>query len=110
MEGLIVLTSEVIYSMPIWTELVCYIGLALLIFCLYLYIFNSWALIPLTGIGGTGFIFLGLLLGLIFQQPSYTKYEVTFTDAISLAEFNEKYEVLDQREKIYVIKEKEIEN
>ena len=110
MEGLIVLTSEVMYSIPIWSECMCYIGLALLTLCLFLYIFDSWTLLPLAGIGGTGFVFLGLLLGLIFQQPSYTKYEVTFTDTISLAEFNEKYEVLDQREKIYVIKEKEIEN
>ena len=107
MEGLIVLTSEVMYSIPIWTELLCYSGLALLALCLFLYIFDSWTLIPITGIGGTGLVFLGLLLGLIFQQPSYTKYEVTFTDTISLAEFNEKYEVLEQREKIYVIKEKE---
>lgn len=107
MEGLIVLTSEVMYSMPIWTELICYAGLALLVLCLFLYIFNSWTLLPFAGIGGTGLVFLGVLLGLIFQQPSYTRYEVTFTDTISLAEFNEKYEVLDQREKIYVIKEKE---
>ena len=107
MEGLIVLTSEIVYSMSVWTELICYIGLALLVLCLFLYIFDSWTLIPLAGIGGTGLVFLGTLLGLIFQQPSYTKYEVTFTDTISLAEFNEKYEVLEQREKIYVIKEKE---
>lgn len=107
MEGLIVLTSEVVYSMPIWTELMCCFGLALLVLCLILFLFDVWTLIPLAGIGGTGLIFLGALLGLILQQPSYTKYEVTFTDTISLAEFNEKYEVLEQREKIYVIKEKE---
>ena len=107
MEGLIVLTNEVVYSVPVWTEFMCYIGLALIILCLFLYIFESWTLLSLAGIGGTGLVFLGLLLGLIFQQPSYTKYEVTFTDTISLAEFNEKYEVLEQREKIYVIKEKE---
>lgn len=107
MEGLIVLTSEVMYSIPIWTEWICYIGIALLTLCVCLYILDSWTLLPLAGIGGTGFVFLGLLLGFIFQQPSYTRYEVTFTDTISLAEFNEKYEVLDQREKIYVIKEKE---
>ena len=107
MEGLIVLTSEVVYSIPVWAEIIGCIGLASITLCLFLYIFDSWTLIPLTGIGGTGLVFLGLLLGPIFQQPSYTKYEVTFTDTISLAEFNEKYEVLEQREKIYVIKEKE---
>lgn len=107
MEGLIVLTSEVVYNMPIWAELMCYIGLVLVVLYLFLYIFDVRTLVPLAGIGGIGLIFLGALLGLIFQQPLYTKYEVTFTDTISLAEFNEKYEVLDQREKIYVIKEKE---
>ena len=38
--------------------------------------------------------------------PDYTKYEVILDDSVSMNEFMEKYEVLEQRDKIYVIKEK----
>ena len=42
-----------------------------------------------------------------FSVPDYVKYEVILDDSVSMNKFMEKYEVLDQREKIYVIKEKE---
>lgn len=38
--------------------------------------------------------------------PDYTKYEVTLDDSVSMNKFMEKYEVLEQRDKIYVVKEK----
>ena len=38
--------------------------------------------------------------------PDYTKYEVILDDSVSMNEFMEKYKVLEQRDKIYVIKEK----
>lgn len=39
--------------------------------------------------------------------PAYTKYEVILDDSVSMNEFMERYEILEQRDKIYVIKEKE---
>ena len=39
--------------------------------------------------------------------PAYTKYEVILDDSVSMNEFMEKYEVLEQQDKIYMIKEKE---
>lgn len=38
--------------------------------------------------------------------PDYTKYEVILDDSVSMNEFMEKYKVLEQRDKIYVVKEK----
>ena len=44
------------------------------------------------------------------QVPDYNTYEVILDDSVSMNKFMEKYEVLERRDKIYVIKEKEIEN
>lgn len=41
-----------------------------------------------------------------FSVPDYVKYEVILDDSVSMNEFMEKYEVLEQRDKIYVVKEK----
>lgn len=67
-------------------------------------------------IGAFGLVILLLVLILCFpinaatQVPDYNTYEVILDDSVSMNEFMEKYEVLEQRDKIYVIKEKEIEN
>lgn len=41
---------------------------------------------------------------------TYNKYEVTIDDSVILTEFNQKYEVIEQRGDIYVINDKEINN
>ena len=41
-----------------------------------------------------------------FSVLDYVKYEVILDDSVSMNEFMEKYEVLEQRDKIYVVKEK----
>lgn len=62
-----------------------------------------------------GFVFLGIILGLFIgvwvgglaSKPEYaTTYKVTISDAVSLNDFNEKYEILEQDGKIYTIKER----
>ena len=42
-----------------------------------------------------------------FSIPDYVKYEVILDDSVSMNKFMEKYEILDQRDKIYVVREKE---
>ena len=39
------------------------------------------------------------------QVPDYTKYEVIIDDSVSMSEFMNTYEVLEQRGQIYVVKE-----
>ena len=41
-----------------------------------------------------------------FSVPDYVKYEVILDDSVSMNKFMEKYEILEQRDKIYVVKEK----
>ena len=57
---------------------------------------------------GASFAF-GLLVCLpidsITKVPDYTKYEVIIDDSISIGEFMNTYEVLEQRGHIYVVKE-----
>ena len=66
------------------------------------------------GIGVTGAImvvssFLLCLIGAPIDNatlvPDYKTYEVTIDDSVSMNEFTSKYEILEQRGKIYVVKE-----
>ena len=54
-------------------------------------------------------IFVGVMFGGLFQTPtSYeTHYKVTIDDSVSMNEFIDKYEILDQEGKIYTVKERE---
>ena len=40
-------------------------------------------------------------------NDTYTKYEVTISDDVSMKEFTDKYSIIEQRGDIYVIKEKD---
>lgn len=40
-------------------------------------------------------------------NDTYSKYEVTISDDVSLKEFTDKYSIIEQRGDIYVIKEKD---
>jgi hypothetical protein len=61
-----------------------------------------------------GFTLIGFVLGvLIFMftihytdELDYIKYQVTISDEVSLNDFMDKYEILDQDGKIYTVKEK----
>lgn len=65
-------------------------------------------------IGGISLI-LGFVLALIIgtkirqttNQIDYIEHEVLINDSVSLTEFNEKYEIVNQKGKIYVVREKE---
>ena len=57
-----------------------------------------------------GFV-LALIIGTKIRQTTnqidYIEHEVLIDDSVSLTEFNEKYEIVSQKGKIYVIREKE---
>ena len=64
------------------------------------------------------FTFIGAFVGCIAfacslddtDELNYVKYQVTISDEVSLNEFMDKYEILDQEGKIYTVKEKENNN
>lgn len=52
----------------------------------------------------------GILLGITFETETGevdTIYKVTVSEEVSLNEFMEKYEIIDQEDKIYTIRERE---
>ena len=68
----------------------------------------------LSTIGRISLIFglcVALLMGTKIRQTTnqidYIEHEVLINDSVSLTECNEKYEIVSQKGKIYVVKEKE---
>ena len=69
----------------------------------------EWVIIPILLIVGLiGGILLGAAFGNMCKTPiAYeTHYKVTIDDSVSMNEFLDKYEILDQEGKIYTVKEK----
>lgn len=69
----------------------------------------DWPLIPIcSAVGVIGGIILGIGIGHINATPiAYeTHYKVTIDDSVSMNEFLDKYEIVDQEGKIYTVKEK----
>lgn len=50
-------------------------------------------------------LLVGIPIGSMTQVPDYIKYEVILDDSVSMNEFMNTYEVLEQRGQIYVVKE-----
>ena len=72
--------------------------------------FDDWTIIPFCIVVGIVVgLFIGFVLGRAFETPTAyeTHYKVTIDDSVSMNEFNEKYEILDQEGKIYTVKERE---
>lgn len=70
----------------------------------------EWTIMPaLLLVGIVGGIVLGTAFGRLFETPiAYeTHYKVTVDDSVSMNEFLDKYEILDQEGKIYTVKERE---
>ena len=53
--------------------------------------------------------FFVMILGLVENGHSvnYIEYKVTIDDSVSMNEFLDKYEIIDQEGKIYIVKERE---
>ena len=71
-----------------------YLGTGIIIFCIIM------GLIGGAIIGGMG--------GWLLAEPTEyeTEYKVTIDDAVSMNEFLERYEIIDQEGKIYTVREK----
>ena len=71
------------------------------------YEFNGFVIIYIiTGITGISFFIVSIVgLNTPPQEPQ-TLYEVTISDEVSFTEFTSKYEIIEQRGEIYVVKER----
>ncbi len=111
MNGVEILSSETIYNtiLPEWCAITGLLlaGVCLVCMCELFANDYTWA----------GFVALILMLvcvvlgalGLIKNKTdiSHIEYKVTIDDSVSMNEFLDKYEILDQEGKIYTVKERE---
>lgn len=106
MEGITILNSEVVMA-PHWGPIAMFIlgmvSIFFLLFCILLG-FDDDTIITALMISA-GMVLIGAISSFIIQVPYYTSYEVILEDSVSMNEFLEKYEILDQRGQIYTVKE-----
>ena len=116
MTGVEILSSVEVASEFAFNWIACIIGFVIIFgFALFLGIYtsndmNDKGLIPFCLIIGIiGGSIAGAIFGGLFSTPiAYeTHYKVTIDDSVSMNEFLDKYEILDQEGKIYTVKERE---
>lgn len=114
MDGITILASSIVEKEnPFFHTIAMYSLIPFIIFVILVCIYATKRKDTLAGICAFLFALFGLsaigfeIAALNFSVPAYTKYEVFLNDSVSVNEFMEKYEILDRRDKIYVIKEKE---
>jgi hypothetical protein len=111
-DGVTILATETINKPAPWVETLGYgfavaMGCGFLLIVLFMFFDLDWLL----NIGTSIFICaagLGLITCLLVNSitvPDYTAYEVILDDSVSMNEFMNTYEVLEQRGQIYVVKE-----
>ena len=113
MTGVEILSSETICNtfIPDWWIGVGFLaimvgGLVCAILCCY----TKYSAIGVVCLMLTGFLWTGLTYFSLTpntNNPSHIEYKVTIDDSVSMNEFLDKYEILDQEGKIYTVKEKE---
>jgi hypothetical protein len=71
--------------------------------------FGSLSIFGGLGAGILAFLAAASLTAMATEKPAYTIpiYKVVIKDSISMNEFSERYEIIDQEGKIYTIKERE---
>ena len=112
MDGITILSSEVVMTFCAGVKIIPYFLLGLLILGVLSFIIG--AVVDNLGFNyaGAAMIVCSFILFLISipiaattKIPDYTKYEVILDDSVSMNEFLNRYEILDQRGQIYVVKE-----
>lgn len=114
MPGVEILNTTIHYKevLPTWAIIVIIAIIAIPILIAVIGQISGSELIKYTGIS---FLLVGIVfaafIGIISLKPTdkinYIEHEVLIDDSVSLTEFNEKYEIVSQKGKIYVVKEKE---
>ena len=113
MTGVEILSSEIIYNtfLPAWCAAIGFLvflagGLVCAVLCSY----TKYPTIGVICIVFAAIIWVALLYCSL--EPNETdinhiEYKVTIDDSVSMNEFLDKYEILDQEGKIYTVRERE---
>lgn len=111
-DGVTVLATETINKPAPWVEtLSCIFIIAIICGFFLVILFTIFESDWLLNIGApmficaAGFGLITCLLTINITVPDYKTYEVILDDSVSMNEFMNTYEVLEQRGQIYVVKE-----
>jgi hypothetical protein len=109
-EGITILNTALVEGgLNIWTFIVTEVVVLLISLLLGLAIWEG-EIIPAIFTAVLSTLLASILLWVADHDvPDVTQYEVTISEEVNLIEFNEKYEIIDQRGDIYVIQERESE-
>ena len=114
MTGVEILNEYVVNATQEWVFVVCGLGIIGVIICAMI-VKNSISEIVecicltiaiILGITSVALVITNTYTD-CFKEYSHTEYKVTIDDSVSMNEFLDKYEILDQEGKIYTVKEKE---
>ena len=108
MEGITILNQFVVDNAPVgWFAIIC--GGVLLLVCL-------WAMFKFIGWNEIGYVSVFIILAFVcagmtavgidvVAKPPETRYQILIDESVSMTEFFEKYEIIEQEGKIYTVKE-----
>jgi hypothetical protein len=111
-DGVTILATETVEVMHPTLEVIGWLAIPLVFIGLIVFVVG-YSLdsmeCGLTGLGIVAFSFImaitSAVVGSYITVPSYNTYEVILDDSVSMNEFMNTYEVLEQRGQIYVVKE-----
>ena len=111
MNGVEILSSETIYNtiLPEWCFIFGLISMFIGVYCTIQLFVDCYENAPWISLAVTAVLLVITIAGVIPNKNSihHIEYKVTIDDSVSMNEFLDKYEILDQEGKIYTVKERE---
>lgn len=114
MPGVEILNTTIHYKevLPTWAIIVI---IAIIAIPTLIAVIGQISCSEITKYAGISFLLVGMVsaafIGIVSPKPTdkinYIEHEVLVDDSVSFIEFNKKYEIVKQKGKIYVIREKE---
>ena len=114
MPGVEILNTTIHYKevLPTWAIIVI---IAIIAIPMLIAVIGQISGSEITKYAGISFLLVGMVsaafIGIVSPKPTdkinYIEHEVLVDDSVSFIEFNKKYEIVKQKGKIYVIREKE---
>ena len=106
-----ILSSETIYNtiLPEWCLVLGFLGAFISLYCTIIFFTECYDIAPWVSLVVSIAFGVMIILSAVPNKNSinHVEYKVTIDDSVSMNEFLDKYEILDQEGKIYTVKEKE---
>lgn len=107
MEGIEILAETSVNYLPVRYCWIIVIGIIA-----FFGFFSSCVFTKKIGMIINGIIFISMIIigGIVQSKYTYTEYEVTMPKSVDFYEFIDKYEILDQKGKIIIVRDKDYDN